>query len=120
MKLTVKQAACRAGVSSSLIYAWCAGRLLRHYRPGKQGKRGKILIDEADLDAFLAGCAVEPAGQSLTGEPATRPSAEPFKALDSDRLLEAWRQQGVLADRPGAGSARSSGSSCGPSIQKGS
>jgi excisionase family DNA binding protein len=57
--LTVKGAAERAGVSVSLIYAWCERRLLTHFRVGVPGKRGKILIAEADLDAYLANLKVE-------------------------------------------------------------
>lgn len=53
MKLTAAQAATRAGVSRSLVYAWCRGRQLRHSRAGTLNRRGKIVIDEADLDAFL-------------------------------------------------------------------
>jgi excisionase family DNA binding protein len=59
MKLTSKQAAQRAGVSVSLLCQWCRDRLLPHYRCGKSGRRGKILVEESDLDAFLAGCRVE-------------------------------------------------------------
>lgn len=59
--LTVKQAAVRAGVSSALVYAWCEERRLAHYRCGGQGRRGKILIDPADLDAFMESCKVTPA-----------------------------------------------------------
>jgi excisionase family DNA binding protein len=51
--LTVKQAAVRAGVSPSLIYAWCREKRLPHYRVGKEGRRGRIRIDPADLDAFV-------------------------------------------------------------------
>jgi excisionase family DNA binding protein len=52
--LTAKQAADRVGVSDSLIYEWCAQGILPHYRFGRNGRRGKILIDEAELDAFMA------------------------------------------------------------------
>lgn len=58
--LTVKQAGQRAGVSPALIYQWCQERRLPHYRMGGQGRRGKILISPADLDAFLEGCKVTP------------------------------------------------------------
>jgi excisionase family DNA binding protein len=57
--LTVKQAATRLGVSPSLVYAWCEEHMLPHYRMGGKGKRGKILIEESALDAFLQGCKVE-------------------------------------------------------------
>jgi excisionase family DNA binding protein len=52
--LTVKQAAERLGVSDSLVYEWCAAGALPHFRIGRNGKRGKILIAEAELDAFMA------------------------------------------------------------------
>jgi excisionase family DNA binding protein len=59
MKLSVKQAAQRAGVSPALLYRWCEERRLPHYRLGGQGRRGRIQIEEADLDAFLESCKVE-------------------------------------------------------------
>ena len=62
--LTVKQAAERAGVSPALIYQWCDERRLVHYRFGGSGRRGKIAIRPADLDAFLESCKVTP-GASL-------------------------------------------------------
>jgi excisionase family DNA binding protein len=51
--LTPKQAAARIGVSDSLIYEWCAAGLLPHYRFGKPGRRGKILINDAEFEDFL-------------------------------------------------------------------
>jgi excisionase family DNA binding protein len=59
MKITIRKAAERAGVSVALVYAWCEERRLSHFRLGAKGKRGKILIEEADLDAFLRECRVE-------------------------------------------------------------
>lgn len=56
---TVKEAAARANVSKSLIYTWCDERRLPHIRAGKIGKRGRILIKEDDLDAFIRGLRVE-------------------------------------------------------------
>jgi excisionase family DNA binding protein len=64
--LTTKQAAERAGVSTALVYAWCAERRLPHHRVGRQGTRGSIRIAEADLDAFLASLKQE-------ATPAARP-----------------------------------------------
>jgi len=52
--LTPKQVAEQLGVSDSLVYEWCAEGLLPHYRVGRKGKRGKVLIQQADLYAFLA------------------------------------------------------------------
>jgi excisionase family DNA binding protein len=60
MKLTIKQVAEREGVSPSLVYQWCEDRLLIHYRYGRKGKRGRILIEESDLVAFIAACRVTP------------------------------------------------------------
>jgi excisionase family DNA binding protein len=57
--MTVKEAAERIGVSESLVYQWISERLLPHYRLGGKGKRGKVMIDEADLSAFLASCRQE-------------------------------------------------------------
>ena len=51
--LSVKTAAARAGVSAALVYGWVASGLLAHYRLGANGRRGKIGISEADLDAAL-------------------------------------------------------------------
>lgn len=51
--LTVRVAAERIGVSTALIYQWCDERRLTHYRFGGRGRRGKILIDPADLDTFM-------------------------------------------------------------------
>jgi excisionase family DNA binding protein len=53
MRLSPKQAADRAGVSVSLVYAWCREHRLAHFRVGREGKRGRIRIDPADLDAFV-------------------------------------------------------------------
>jgi excisionase family DNA binding protein len=60
MKLTIREAAKAAGVSTSLLYQLCGERRLRHYRVGGEGRRGKIMVDEADLTAFLEECCVEP------------------------------------------------------------
>jgi excisionase family DNA binding protein len=57
--LTPKQAAERLGVSDSLIYEWCAEGVLPHYRFGRKGRRGRILIDETEFAAFLASCRQE-------------------------------------------------------------
>jgi excisionase family DNA binding protein len=57
--LTVKQVADRLRVSASLVYSWCEDHLLPHYRMGGNGKRGKILIEEAALNAFLESRKVE-------------------------------------------------------------
>jgi excisionase family DNA binding protein len=57
--LTVKQVAERLRISASLVYCWCEDHMLPHYRMGGKGKLGKILIEEAALDAFLQSRKVE-------------------------------------------------------------
>ena len=57
--LTVKQTSERLGISESLVYEWCAEGVLPHYRFGRKGRRGKILIDETEFAAFLAACRQE-------------------------------------------------------------
>lgn len=58
---TVKQASQRLGVSASLMYEWCKENRLPHSRYGRKGRRGKILIAPADLEAFAQKCRVTPA-----------------------------------------------------------
>jgi len=67
MLLSIKQAAERACVSPAMIYQWCSEKRLPHFRFGGKGRRGKILIDPADLESFLASCKVTP-GAFLPGE----------------------------------------------------
>ena len=67
--LTVKEVSERLRVSVSLVYSLCEDHLLPHYRMGGKGKRGKILIEESVLDAFLQSRKVEgkPADASSLG-----------------------------------------------------
>jgi excisionase family DNA binding protein len=51
--LTVAQAAKRASVSESLVYAWCNEGVLIHVRFGRPGKRGTIRIEEEDLENLI-------------------------------------------------------------------
>jgi excisionase family DNA binding protein len=95
MKLTASQAAKLAGVSRSLIYQLCEERRIPHLRLGTKGRRGRILIEEADLIEFLERCRVEPEAPRPTHAPASPSSV--FKNLDSDRLLEAWKRRGAIS-----------------------
>src|SRR5205823_919053 len=56
--LNPKQIAASAGVSVQLVYAWCAAGVLKHFRLGTPGRRGKIVIDERDWVAFLESRSV--------------------------------------------------------------
>jgi hypothetical protein len=60
--LTVKQLASQAGISANLVYQWCQAGDLAHIRLGAAGRRGKILISEADWAAFLAARRVAGSG----------------------------------------------------------
>lgn len=59
MKLTIKRAAEVAQVSKALLYQLCHENRIPHYRVGGDGRRGRILIDENDLHAFMQSCRVE-------------------------------------------------------------
>jgi excisionase family DNA binding protein len=65
---SVKQAAAAKGVSTQLIYLWCEERRLPHYRLGGRGRRGRILIDPADLDEFMETLKVTPSPPGDDGE----------------------------------------------------
>jgi excisionase family DNA binding protein len=67
MRLTPEQAAKKAGVSRNLVYRWCEEKRLPHYRLGGQGRRGRIMIDEGDLEAFLDSCKIRPDGDGAEG-----------------------------------------------------
>ncbi len=53
-RLSVRDAAARAGVSTPTVYGWCEAGVLAHSRVGAAGRRGRIVILAADLDTFLA------------------------------------------------------------------
>ena len=67
--LSVKQTAERLGVSPSLVYQWCQEKRLAHLRLGKAGRRGKILITEADVEAFVGALRVEAGEESTAPAP---------------------------------------------------
>lgn len=82
--LTVKGVAKRAGVSAGLVYDWISSGRLAHFRLGKQGRRGSIRIDEADLDTFLR--TLKRGGEQRGHAPAARRfPTQRFKHLDVRR-----------------------------------
>lgn len=89
--LTVKQAAARACVSESLIYAWCADGTLPHLRIGRRGKRGTIRIAIEELDGVLAAFKVS-GRPSVSAPPSSGSPASPFSVLDPNRLAKAWKK----------------------------
>lgn len=54
--MTVKEAATKARVSPSLIYVWVKEKRLACFRMGSAGRRGRILIDPADLEVVITEC----------------------------------------------------------------
>ena len=108
---TIKEAAEKLRVSYGTIRgAILAGRL-KAYRFGARG--GTYRIDPADLEAYRASCMTTKQEPAASKKRAGGGSA--FKNLDGERLLDAWRRQGVVVDPPGGRSAPSCGSSCDPS-----
>ncbi len=82
--MIVREAAAHAGVSETMIRQWLREGTLPHFRVGAKGKRGKILITAADLDAVLAGFKVgrpEP-----VKAPAPKPVTPPRPLLRYVRL----------------------------------
>jgi excisionase family DNA binding protein len=51
--MTVREASGRIGISASKLYQLVAAHKIAHYRVG-----GKILFQDDDIAAFLAGCRV--------------------------------------------------------------
>ena len=113
--LTVRQVAEHLQVSVATIYCLCAQGKLPNVRIGVG--RGTIRIREEDLADFLETETVRLATRAEPSPRTARAHGGPsvFTQLNQERLHEAWRQQGVLADQPGADSAPSSSSSCDPS-----
>ena len=95
--LSTAEVAARFSVSRSTVYAACRSGLLTHYRvPSKKGVRGKYLVKEADLLAWLETLkrAGEPAARSASAPASSRSApAAPvsFSELNPRRLAKAWR-----------------------------
>ncbi len=66
--LSVKEAANRLGVSPSLVYQWCTEKRLPHIRLGRAHQRGKILLEEQDVLAFLTAARIEAGEETSPAE----------------------------------------------------
>ena len=64
---SVQEAAARLRVSTSLVYALCDHRLLRHVRIGTG--RGTIRIPEDAIDEYLSGRTVGAGGTTAPAPP---------------------------------------------------
>ena len=71
--LTPKQVSEQLGVSDSLVYEWCGQGLLPHFRFGRKGKRGKVMIEQSDLTLSWPRIGTRPrrgsAAQAYPDEP---------------------------------------------------
>lgn len=67
--LTVKQAAHRLGISIKLMYELVASKAIAHFRVGAPGKRGKVLLAEDDLEAYLQACKVPVQQRTVARKP---------------------------------------------------
>jgi excisionase family DNA binding protein len=85
--LTVKEASEELRVSASLVYTLCARGRISHYRCGLQ--RGTIRISKEALQAYLDQTKV-----TIRERP--QGLRKNFSQLNSARLAEAWKRQGVL------------------------
>ena len=54
--MTIKEAAKRLEISPSLCYRLVEEKRLGCVRIGQKGRRGKIIVREADVEAFLKEC----------------------------------------------------------------
>lgn len=70
----------RSCVSEGTVRGWVRDRLLPHLRVGAKGKRGKILIEAADLESLLDTFKV---GRP---DPGQRPAPPPRSAFKHLRL----------------------------------
>jgi hypothetical protein len=114
--LTVKQAASRCNLSPNSLYSAIETGLLECHRlRSRPDTRGAIRITEEQLQAYLEGGKVRKGEHVSPSLPSQK--AAGFTHLDGERLLSAWRQQGVLDGPPSAGSAPSCASRCGPSAR---
>jgi excisionase family DNA binding protein len=57
--VTVKAAAERLEISQSLVYRLVEEGRMPCVRIGARGRRGKIIIREQDIEAFLKACQIE-------------------------------------------------------------
>jgi excisionase family DNA binding protein len=78
--LTVKQAAAQLGLSTSLVYALCGSKRLRHERHGLG--RGKILIPEDAIEEYRRSVTVAMAQGADQPPPAPKKPRVKLKHLE--------------------------------------
>lgn len=55
--ITIQEASKKTGITRSTLYKIVYSGKLKYFRFGASDK-GRIMLDEKDLDAFIASCAV--------------------------------------------------------------
>lgn len=91
--LSVKEAAAILHVSyGSVLAAIHAGSLVA-YSFGSHG--GTYRVRRGDLQDYIAASRTK----QRTSRPKTRRTASTFQKLDGERLLRAWRKQGISVDQ---------------------
>lgn len=99
--LTVREAAARAGVSEALVRDWVAGGQLAHYRLGRRPGHGKILIEPADLERFLASRRVEARETGPAPTPAPLPGGREYADFHRRIMAEVLQKQDRRRQRHG-------------------
>ena len=109
--LTIRRAAERLSVAYGTIRKAIATEKLVAHKI-----LGTYRIKPEDLDTFVENCRIKPSRpNSQPPAPGAKAGGSPFKHLDGQRSLAAWRRQGEAADPPGAHMSQSPESSCDPS-----
>ncbi len=90
--LSVRDVAQRLGVSEELVRDWCNSGELSHHRLGRKGKRGRIKIALADLDAYLASTRQEKPSEPET-LPLSPPKVHPRRNDDFSQYCERVRER---------------------------
>ena len=109
--LTINQAATRLNLSYNTVRNLIqTGRLIAYKF------MGTYRIKPEDLDTFVENCRIGPSRpKGQPPAPGAKAGGGPFKHLDGQRSLAAWRRQGEAADPEDAHMSQSPGSSCDPS-----
>jgi len=98
--LRVRDIAVRLNISLSKAY-----ELINRGRISSCRFEGAIRVSEEDLEDYIARCK-KGRGPRLENRHCSPRPGQPFKHLDGDRLLAAWRRQGVGFDPPDADTLR--------------
>lgn len=112
--LTIPQVAERLCLSEGTVRNEIRAGRLKAYR-----FRGAYRIASEDLAGYVESCRFDSAaGVAAPPAPGREAGGTPFKHLDGQRSLDAWRRRGVAVDPPNEHKSRSSSSTRDPSAPK--